>query len=168
MQKIMDRDFLAGLVLLFVGTVAFFKSGSDPMNWVFPHLATYLILAVAAVLITRVVFAAAVNHVPDVISMSSEDRTAFVDVFLFLLIVLGFLFVMYEVGFWIAGLLMLTLTSIHLTQERTRHNIMLILVVPIAASVVAYAIFQHLFYVPLPEPIWWANMVRGLWALIGM
>ena len=158
MQKLMDRDFLAGLALFFVGTVALAKAGSDPMNWVFPSLATYLILIVAAVLVVRVVFAAVVKHVPDIISMSSDDRIAFVDVFLFLLIVLGFFFVMYGLGFWLSSLLMLSLTSIHLTQDRTRRNIGLAMVVPLATCVVAYFIFMHLFYVPVPEATWWAGV----------
>ena len=168
MQKLMDRDFLAGLALFFVGTVALAEAGADPMNWIFPRLATYLILIIAAVLVVRAVFAAVVKHVPDIISMNSEDRVAFVDVFLFLLIVLGYLFVMYGLGFWLSSFLMLSLTSIYLTQDRTRRNIVLTMVVPIAACVLAYVIFQHLFYVPLPEPVWWANMVRDLSGLIGM
>lgn len=158
MQKLMDRDFLAGLALFFVGTVALAEAGADPMNWIFPRLATYLILIVAAVLVVRVVFAAVVKHVPDIISMSSEDRVAFVDVFLFLLIVLGYLFVMYGLGFWLSSLLMLSLTSIHLTQNRTRRNIRLAMVVPLATCVVAYFIFMHLFYVPVPEATWWAGV----------
>lgn len=158
MQKLMDRDFLAGLALFFVGTVALAKAGSDPMNWIFPRLATYLILTVAAVLVARVVFAAVVSHVPDIINMNSDDRIAFVDVFLFLLIVLGFFFVMYGLGFWLSSLLMLSLTSIHLTKDRTRRNIGIALVVPLATCVVAYFIFMHLFYVPVPVATWWAGV----------
>lgn len=158
MDKILDRDFLAGLVLLFVGTVAWAQSGSDPMNWVFPRLATYLILAIAAVLVGRVVLGAVAKHVPDVISANSEDRTAFVDVLLFLLIVLGFLFVMYGLGFWLASLVMLSLTSIRLTQDKTPRNIGLALVAPLATCIVAYFIFQHVFYVPVPRASWWAGI----------
>lgn len=155
MEKILDRDFLAGLVLLFIGIVAWAESGSDAMNWVFPHLAIYVVLGIASVLVGRVLLGTIVRHVPDVIGMDAEDRTAFVDVLLFLLIVLGYLVVMYGLGFWLASLIMLALTSLRLTQDRTLGNIGLALVAPLATCIVAYFVFQHVFYVPVPEASWW-------------
>lgn len=158
MQKIMDRDFLAALVLFSLGTISLSQEGPDIMNWVFPRLATYLILFVATVLVARVIFAAIIKRVPDIIGMSPEDRTAFVDVTAFLLIVLVYLLVMYGLGFWLASLFMLSLTSIYLTLEKTGRNIGLALVVPLGTCITAYVIFMHVFYVPVPQATWWAGI----------
>lgn len=158
MQKLMDRDFLAALLLFFIGSVSLAESGTDLMNWAFPRLATYFILFVAAVLVVRVVFAEVAERAPDIIRMSAEDRTVSLDVILFLLIALGYLLVMYGLGFWLASFLMLSLTSIYLTLDKTRHSVVLAIVVPLAACVVAYVVFLHVFYVPVPVARWWAGV----------
>jgi len=155
MQKLMDRDFLSALGLFVIGTISLLQAGDDLMNWVFPLLATYFVLFVAAVLAARVIFADTVKREPEIMSMSAEDRIVFMDVFLFLLIVLGYLFVMYGFGFWLSSFLMLLLASIHLTQDKTRKNMGLAVVVPFAICIMAYIIFLHVFYVPLPEASWW-------------
>ena len=90
--------------------------------------------------------------------MSAEDRTIALDVFTFLLIALGYLLVMYGLGFWLSSFLMLSLVSIYLTQDKTRHSLGLAIVVPLASCVVAYVVFQHVFYVPVPEANWWPGV----------
>ena len=45
MQKLMDRDLLAALVLLIIGSIALANAGSDPMNWAFPLMATYFVMS---------------------------------------------------------------------------------------------------------------------------
>lgn len=158
MQKLIDRDFIAALVLFTLGSIALAQEGADIMNWIFPHLATYLLLFVAAVLFARVFFASIVKRVPDIISVSADDRAAFVDVFLFLVIALGYLLVMYGLGFWLSSFLMLSLATIYLTQEKTLRNMVLAVVVPLATCIVAYFIFLHVFYVPVPEASWWSGL----------
>jgi hypothetical protein len=155
MQKLLDRDVLAALMLFFVGSVALAKAGADVMNWAFPLMATYFILFAAAVLVVSAVAAAVSGRALDIIGMSAEDRTVVLDVFVFLLIALGYLLVMYGLGFWLASFLMLLLASIYLTQNKTGHNLRLAVIVPLAICVVAYVVFQHVFYVPVPEATWW-------------
>ena len=155
MQKLMDRDFLAALVLFFIGSVALAKAGSDLMNWAFPLMAAYFIMFAAAVLVAGAVFAAVAGRARDIISVSAEDRIVWLDVFTFLLIALGYLLVMYGLGFWLSSFLMLSLVSINLTKDKTRHSVGLAIVVPLATCVVAYVVFQHVFYVPLPQANWW-------------
>ena len=151
MQKLRDRDLLAALVLFFIGAVSLAKSGDDLMNWAFPRLATYFILFFAAVLVVRVVFSAVAENAPNIISMSAEDRIVALNVFTFLLIALGYLLVMYSLGFWLASFLMLSLTSIYLTVDKTPRTIGIAVVVSLATCVVAYVVFQHVFYVPVPK-----------------
>ena len=154
MQKLLDRDFLAALVLFIIGSIALAKAGADSMNWAFPLMAAYFIMFAAALLVARVVFAAIAKRAPDIISISAEDRIVWLDVFTFLSIALVYLLVLYGLGFWLSSFVMLSLVSIYLTRDKTRHNIALAIVVPLAVCVVAYVVFLHVFYVPLPEATW--------------
>ncbi len=135
-----------------------FGAGDDVKNWIFPLLAAYLILGIAAALVARVVFAAIMRHVPDIVHLSPEDRIAAIDVLVFFLIVLAYMFVMYGLGFWLSSLLMLSLTSIYLTLDKTRRNIRLAMIVPLGACVLFYFVFLHLFYVPFPKATWWPGL----------
>ncbi len=158
MQRLMDRDLLTALALFFVGGVALFGAGDDVKNWIFPLLAAYLILGIAAALVARVVFAAIMRHVPDIVRLAPEDRIAFIDVLVFFLIVLAYMFVMYGLGFWLSSLLMLSLTSIYLTLDKTRRNIRIAMVVPLLTCVAAYFVFLRVFYVPFPKATWWPGL----------
>lgn len=155
MQKLMDRDLLSALALFFIGSVALANAGSDLMNWAFPLLAAYVIMFAAAVLLVRAVFAAVSGRAPDIIGMSAKDRIVWLDVFTFLAIALVYLLAMSWLGFWLSSFLMASLVSIYLTKDKTRHNIALAIVVPLATCVVAYLVFEHVFYVPVPEATWW-------------
>ena len=155
MQKLMDRDLLSALVLFIIGSIALTNAGTDMMNWAFPLLAAYFVMFAAALLIARVVFAAVAKREPDIINISAEDRIVWLDVFTFLVIALAYLLVLYGLGFWVASFLMLSLVSLYLTQDKTRQNVALAIVVPLAVCVVAYIVFLHVFYVPLPEATWW-------------
>lgn len=159
MQRLVDRDLLSALVLFFIGAVSLSEAGTDVRNWIFPRLATYFILAVAVALIARVVFAAVMKRAPDIVRPSPEDWVIFVDVAVFCAIVLAYMFVMYGFGFWISSFLMLSLASTYLTLEKTRRNLGLAIVVPIAACLLAYVVFLHVFYVPLPEARWWSGLI---------
>ncbi len=158
MQRLMDRDLLTALVLFFVGGVALFGAGDDIKNWIFPLLAAYLLIGIAVALVGRVVFAAIMKHVPDIVHLARENRTAFFDVLVFFLIVLTYIFVMSGLGFWLSSLLMLSLTSIYLTLDKTRRNIRIAMVVPLVTCVAAYFVFLRVFYVPFPKATWWPGL----------
>lgn len=158
MQRLMDRDFLTALVLFFFGGVAVFAADNDVKNWIFPLLAAYLLIGIAVALVGRVVFAAIMKQLPDIVRLAPEDRVPYFDVLVFFLIVLAYMFVMSGLGFWLSSFLMLTLTSVYLTLDKTRHNIRLAIGVPFAACVVFYLVFLHLFYVPFPKATWWPGL----------
>jgi len=158
MRRLLDRDLLTALVLFGIGAVFSADSGDDVKDWIFPLLATYLVLGIAVTLLVLVVFRAIVKRVPDIVHLTSEDRLAYFDVFVFFLIVLAYILVMPGLGFWLSSVLMLLLTSIYLTLDKTRKNMGLALVVPLVACVAAYFIFTHVFYVPFPEASWWPDL----------
>jgi hypothetical protein len=154
----MDRDMLTALVLFFFGGVAVFAADSDVKNWIFPLLAAYLLIGIAVALVGRVVFAAIKKQLPDIVRLAPEDRVPAMDVVVFFLIVLAYMFVMFGLGFWLASFLMLTVTSIYLTLDKTRKNIRLAVIVPLASCIVFYMVFLHLFYVPFPKATWWPGL----------
>jgi hypothetical protein len=150
----MDRDLLTALVLFGIGAVFWTGSGADVKDWIFPRLATYLILGVAVALLARVVFAAAMKQAPDIVDGFRENRIVVVDLLVFGAIVLVYIFVLYGLGFWLASFLMLSLASTYLTMDKTRRNLIIAVVVPLAACILAYFMFLRVFYVPLPEGAW--------------
>ena len=155
MRRVVDRDLVSALVLFLIGGVALSGMGTDMRNWLFPQVLTYLILFIGALLLLRVVLAAAAKRAPDLMRASREGRGIFIDVLVFCAIVLAYILVLDGLGFWLASFLMLSLTSIYLTQQKTLRNVGLAVVVPLLACVLAYFVFMHLFYVPLPEASWW-------------
>jgi hypothetical protein len=157
-RRVIDRDLVSALVLFFIGGVSLSAMGTDMRNWIFPRVLTYLILIVATVLVARVVLAAVKKRAPDIMRTSREDRGIFVDVLVFCAIVLAYILVVNGLGFWLSSFLMLSLASIYLTPDKTLHNVGLAVVVPLVACVLAYFVFLHLFYVPLPEATWWPGV----------
>ena len=158
MRRLMDRDLVTALVLFGIGAVFSADSGENVKDWIFPLLATYLVLGIAVALFVLAIFRAIKKRHADIIHPTSEDRIAYFDVLVFSLIVLAYVLVMYGLGFWLSSLLMLTLTSVYLTLDKTRKKIGLALVVPLVACVAAYFIFTHVFYVPFPEATWWPGL----------
>jgi hypothetical protein len=157
MQKLADRDLLSALVLFLIGGISLSQEGPDLMNWVFPRLASYVVLTVGAVLLARVVFGAAIKRVPDTFQWAPEDRAVAVDIVVFCAIVLVYLFVMYGLGFWLASFLMMSVASIYLTLNKTRRSIGLAVLAALVTCALAYFVFLHVFYVPLPEARWWSG-----------
>lgn len=155
MQRLMDRDLLTALVLFGIGAVSWSGSGADVKDWIFPLLATYLVLGVAVVLFARVVFAALMKQAPDIVDGFRENPVVVIDLFVFGAIVLGYIFVLNGLGFWLASFLMLTLASTYLTMNKTRRNLIIAVVMPLGVCILAYVIFLRVFYVPLPEGTWW-------------
>lgn len=155
MQRLIDRDLLTALVLFGIGAVFTSGAGADLKDWIFPLLASYLILGVAVVLLARVALAAILKRVPDIVDGFGENRIVVIDLLVFGAIVLAYILVMNGIGFWPASFLMLVLASTYLTIDRTRRNLIIAVVMPLGICILAYFIFLRVFYVPLPEATWW-------------
>jgi len=138
-----------------------FTSGTstDVKDWIFPLLATYVILAIAVTLVAKVALSAILKHAPNIVQLTQEERISSIDVLVFFLIVLSYYFVMYGLGFWLSSFLMLSITSIYLTLERTGRNIWLAIIVPVGACIVFYFVFLYFFYVPFPRATWWPGLM---------
>ena len=159
MQRLLDRDLLTGLILLCIFGIFSADNSADPKDWIFPILANYVILIVGIALFSRGAFVLIIKRLPDIIHLMPEERIAYFDVFVFFLIVLAYMFVMYGLGFWLSSLLMVSLTSIYLTLDKTRRNIRLAMVVPLGSCILFYFVFLHVFYVPFPRATWWSGFM---------
>ena len=159
MQRLADRDFLTSVVLFAVYGLFTSGTSSDVKDWIFPNLATYVLLIIAVALLAKVLFQAVFKHAPDIDKFTKDEQRAYLDVLVFFLIVLCYLFVMYGLGFWLSSFLMLILTSTYLTIEKTRRNIRLAIIVPFASCIVFYFVFLYFFYVPFPRATWWIGLM---------
>jgi hypothetical protein len=155
MNRLADRNLLTALVLLVIGGVFFLKSGSDSKDWGFPLLASYVVLAASAAFFVQVAVTAILKRAPDAIEGLRENREVVIDLAVFCAIILVYVLLLRKVGFWLDSFVMLVATSIYLTVDRTRRNVLLAVVVPLASCIVAYVVFLEIFYVPLPEGSWW-------------
>ncbi|MBT3989298.1 MAG: hypothetical protein HOE97_02145 [Rhodospirillaceae bacterium] len=158
MLRLLDKDIITALVLFGIGGFFLNAAGDDVKNWIFPVLAIYLLMGIAAALVLRVAFQAFMKRAPDIVRLAREDRVIHIDVLVFFLIVLAFMFVMSGIGFWLASFLMLTLTSNYLTLDKSRQNIRLAIVVPLGVCILFYVVFLHVFYVPFPKATWWPGL----------
>ncbi|MGB0571939.1 MAG: tripartite tricarboxylate transporter TctB family protein [Alphaproteobacteria bacterium] len=157
LKRFADRDLLTASMLFGVSALFAVGSSSDPKDWAFPLLASYVTLGIAIAFLAKFILAAVLKHLPDILEMTADNWASALDVVVFLVIVLAYLFAMFGLGFWPASLVMLILTSLYLTRERTARNIRLAFIVPICISIVAYLIFTQVFYVPFPEAGWLAG-----------
>ncbi|MBN41946.1 MAG: hypothetical protein CL573_00415 [Alphaproteobacteria bacterium] len=157
MRRLADRDLLTALTLFGVSAMFAVGSSSDPKDWAFPLLANYVVLGIAITFLAKFLWAICLKHTPDLLQMSADNRASAVDVLVSLVIVLIYLFVMFGLGFWPASLIMLILSSLYLTRERSARNIRMAFIVPICISIVAFLIFTQVFYVPFPEAGWFIN-----------
>lgn len=154
MQKLLDRNLLTALMLFGVSWMFSVGSSSDPKDWAFPLLANYVIVCVAVILLVQFLVSVVRKQVPDLLQFSTEDKASAIDVLVFLLIVLAFMFLMNGLGFWLSSLIMLILVSLYLTLDKTRRSVIMAVIVPFGICITAYLIFTYVFYVPFPEGDW--------------
>ena len=159
MQRLLDRDLLTGLILLCIFGIFSADNSADPKDWIFPILATYVILAIAVALVARGAFALIIKRLPDIIHLTPEEGIAYFDVLVFFLIVLAYMFLMDGLGFWLSSFLMLSITSIYLTLDKTPRNIKLAMIVPLGSCIACYFAFLYFFYVPFPRATWWPGLM---------
>ena len=158
MKTLLDRDLLSALVLVGIGGLFWSRLGNDPVDWIMPRLAIYVVFFMAAGLLAKFLYGVATGHLPDIVHIAQEDRIAARDLVTYAVIVFVFLVALQGLGFWLASLLMLMAASISFTVEKTRRNIALALVVPLATCVAGYFVFEHVFYVPVPESAWFSGL----------
>ncbi|MBO21695.1 MAG: hypothetical protein CMM26_04865 [Rhodospirillaceae bacterium] len=157
MNGLADRNLLTALMLFCVSVMFSVGSSSDPKDWAFPLLANYVTLGIAIAFLVKFLWATFLKHAPDNIEMTADSRVSAIDVVVSLIIVIGYLFVMFGLGFWPASLAMLILTTLYLTRERTARNIRMAFIVPVCIAIIAYLIFTQVFYVPFPESVWFSG-----------
>ena len=157
MQKLLDRNLLAALILFGVSWMFSVGSSSDPKDWAFPLLANYVVIGVAVILLVLFLVSVVRKQVSDMLQFSADDQAAAIDVLMFLIFVLVIMFVMYGFGFWLSSLIMLIMASLYLTLDKTRRSVAVAIIVPIGICITAFLVFTYVFYVPFPQGSWLAG-----------
>lgn len=159
MRRAIDRDLLGSLLLFLLAGVSFSQLGHERRDWVFPRYLTYLLFVLAAILAVKVIIRFATKRV----STSTFDKSAAikrtVDVVVFCVLALAYVLLANGLGFWTASLLMLIISSVYLKVEKTPKSMAIAVATAVVVCLLAYFVFLHLFYVPVPVAQWWHGLV---------
>jgi hypothetical protein len=158
-RRAIDRDLLGSLLLFLLAGVSFSQLGHERRDWVFPRYLTYLIFVLAVILAIKVV----IRFVTKGFSAATFDKSAAikktVDVVVFCVLALAYVLLTNGLGFWTASLLMLIISSVYLKVEKTPKSMAIAVGTALVVCVIAYFVFLHLFYVPVPVAQWWHGLV---------
>ena len=146
-----DTDFLTGFLTLCIALFSYAGIGDDMKDWVFPLMACYTLFSISAVFLIKSLIKFFQNNIEKNIIISREQIPSILNVIFFSLIVFGFLFALFALGFWIASLLLLWVSISYFSVEKNVPTHIKSLVISLIACGVAYIVFTHIFYVPFPE-----------------
>ncbi len=146
-----NSDFLTGLLTLIIATFCYAGIGDDMKDWVFPLMAVYTLYSVSAVFLIKSLIKFFQNSIAQNIIILDEQIPSIINVIFFSLIVFGFLLALFAFGFWIASLLLLSVSISYFSVEKNSSSYIKSLVISLIAIGVAYIVFTHIFYVPFPE-----------------
>ncbi len=147
----MRQDALGGVALIGIALVFILNAGAGSMDWLFPEVLAYSLVAIGVVLIGRAVlgYGERVNVIPSVLRGKGTDVAVFV--------VLSVVYVALAkpVGFWVMSPIVLFVAAVYLANTRDRRALTQAAVVAVVVSVVAYLLLLQVFFVPLPKAKWW-------------
>lgn len=150
MRKVIDRDLVGALALLVIGAVSVSQMGTSTADWAFPRTLTYTIIAIAVVMVVRVLFRAVRGLGLETLTASGHGQTV-TDVLVFSVAVLAYVLLISVLGFWLDSFLMLVVTSVYLTTRRNIRSMLIAAVVAAGICALAYFIFLDVFYIPFPS-----------------
>ena len=154
MQKLLDKNFITALVLFGICWMFSIGSSPDPKDWAFPLLANYSLILIAIILLGRFGLLLISKKQEEFLQFLSADKASAIDVLVFLIIVIAFMFFMHGLGFWFSSLIMLICSSIYLTLDKNLSNLCMAIIVPVCISITAFIVFTYVFYVPFPATSW--------------
>lgn len=143
-------DLVAGIALVAIAAVFIVSAGEGRMDWLFPLVLAWLLVAVAVYLIVRGLLGYGETMPVKPALLRGEG----VDVAIFTGIAVIYVILARPIGFWLASAAMLFISSVYLAVERSRTTYVYSAVVAIMVCVVSYILLLQVFYVPLPEARW--------------
>lgn len=150
--RVSEETLAAGVCFVLVGLFQSRTgiSGRD-LEWVYPQWLLIFIAALGVVLLVRGLLGYGEKYelVPPIFRGQGRD------VAVFILIAIGYVLLLEPVGFWPMSILMVFVSSMILTSERTVRAAVVSAVTAIAIAIVGYLVFRRVFYIPFPEPPWW-------------
>jgi Zn-dependent protease with chaperone function len=154
LNYIIQKNFFVSVLLISIGGVFWWKSGSDLTDWVFPLLAAYTALLAGIILAISSFFVKIEKEKNfDLKKIIGENIDSIFDVTVFIIIVLSFVFVLNFIGFWLSAFIALLSATIFLTKKRGKNNIIISIIFSSFFTVICYVVFMTIFYVPVPEGV---------------
>lgn len=149
---LVDDQFVGGVALFAVAGIFIGFSADSSMDWIFPRMLAYVLIAVAVVLIVRGFLGTGrkVNIIPSVLLGRG------VDVAVFILMVTLFVVLARPVGFWIMALVTLLAASLYLATRRDVKVVLQSLAMATGVVIIGYVALLEFFFVPLDIfGTWW-------------
>ena len=150
-KLLQDSDFVTGLLLLILASLTYSGVGSSAKDWVFPLMACYTLFGISIVFLIKSSIKIIGKKIEKDIVLDREQLPSIINVVLFSLIVLGFLFVLFAFGFWIASFMFLFSSMSYFNPIKDFSGYARSFIISLLACAVAYVVFTHVFYVPFPE-----------------
>ncbi len=147
-----SQELIGGLVLFLMAAVFLLNSGDGRMDWLFPQVLSYLLIASGVVMLGQ----AALGRGKKVPLIPPILRGKGVDVVVFTGLAIVYVVLARPVGFWIMSFVTLFGAAVYLATRRDRRVLLQSLAVVSVVVVVGYVLLLHVFYVPLPATgDWW-------------
>lgn len=139
-------EILTGVIMAGVAALFLLNAGSTKLDWLFPIVLSYALVAVAVVLILRgaLGFGGKIPLVPPIL------RGHGIDVLVFSVAAIAYAALTPYVGFWIMTGLVITGAAVYLDTQRSLKRLIIAAAVAVALCVVAYLTLTEIFYVEFP------------------
>ncbi|AYY12275.1 hypothetical protein EF847_05695 [Actinobacteria bacterium YIM 96077] len=145
-----STDLIAGMALLAIVAIGLLGSGEGHLDWLFPVTLSWILGAFGACLVVRGLLGYG-HRVPAVPRLLRGQNP---DVALFVGLVVVYVIVIEQVGFWLPSAAMLVVASVYLDTFRSRRNIAISVLVALGVCIVGYVVLTKVFFVPLPGGEW--------------
>jgi hypothetical protein len=139
-------DLFTGVIMLGIAALFLLNAGSTELDWLFPIVLSYALVAMAVVLIVRgaLGFGGKMPLVPSIL------RGRGVDVLVFAASSVVYVALIPHVGFWIMTALTITVAAVYLDTRRSVKRLIISAVVAVVVCVVAYLMLTEVFYIEFP------------------
>lgn len=139
-------ELFTGVIMLGIAALFLLNAGSTELDWLFPIVLSYALVAMAVVLILRgaLGFGGKMPLVPPIL------RGHGIDVLVFVASSVVYVALIPHVGFWIMTVLTITVAAVYLDTQRSFKHLIIAAVVAVVVWVVAYLTLTEVFFIEFP------------------
>lgn len=139
------EELLTGVIMIGIAALFLFKAGSGEMDWLFPIVLSYALIAMGVILVGRGLLGYGQK-----IALAPRLRGGGTDVLVFGALSIGYVILIPQIGFWIMTGLVITIAATYLDTKRSVRRTALAAGVAALVCVVAYLVLTLVFYIEFP------------------